>query len=190
MPQSRVAVTDQPDKDPADMDETTHAPPSEEPETSVVASDTTTVDRDELAWSLDDTDDELKAEHRSWTDTWKTTAMILACAALVAAMVGGLIWGWHAVNRHSAAPPTPTLASTPSAAAPTPSAPAPTPSPPAPSADAFVQRLGSRLERSPGHRAGLHPLLGVLLERGALAAALGDRVGYPSARVNLAEPVT
>jgi hypothetical protein len=126
-------MTDQPDKHPADTDDTKQAQPSdEEPETTIVASDTTTVDRDELAWSLDDTDAELKAEHRSWTDTWKTTAMILASAALVAAMVGGLIWAWHAVNRHSAALSTPTPASTPSAAAPTPSAAAPTPSPAAP----------------------------------------------------------
>jgi hypothetical protein len=138
-------MSDQPDKDSADADDTMQAPPSEEPETAIVASDTTNIDRNELAWSLDEID-ELKAEHRSWTDTWKTTAIILACAALVAAMVGGLIWAWHAVNSHSAAPsPTthPTVAPTTTPVAPitTPAAPPnnfATTTPPVPTSSAFI----------------------------------------------------
>lgn len=99
-------MTDQPDKDLADPN-ATQAALGEESETVVVDSHTISVDRAELAWSVDETDVEPKAEHQSWTDTWKTTAMILACAALVAAMAGGLFWAWHAVNRPSAAPPKP-----------------------------------------------------------------------------------
>jgi hypothetical protein len=37
-------MKDQPDKDSADTDDTMQAPPSEEPETAIVASDTSTVD--------------------------------------------------------------------------------------------------------------------------------------------------
>src|SRR6516164_4249234 len=50
-------MNDQPDKDSADTDDTMQAPPSEEPETAIVASDTSTADRRDLAWSLDETDE-------------------------------------------------------------------------------------------------------------------------------------
>ena len=51
-------MTDQVDKKSAATDDTKQAPSSdEEPQTTVVASDTATVDRAQLAWSLDNTDE-------------------------------------------------------------------------------------------------------------------------------------
>ena len=56
-------MSDQPDKEPADTEDTKQAPPSQEPETTIVASGTTTVDRNELAWSVDETDEIQSTRH-------------------------------------------------------------------------------------------------------------------------------
>jgi hypothetical protein len=115
-------MDDQPDKHPTDTDDTVQAPPSEEPETDIVASDTGTVDRDELAWSLDETDE--LAEHRPWTDT----RIIAACVAVLAVVVGASIWVWHTVDRHhSATTPVTTAVAKPAPPPPTVTVPAPQP---------------------------------------------------------------
>jgi cell division septation protein DedD len=56
-------MSDQADKNSADTDDTMQAPSSEEPGTAIVAPDTTNVDRNELAWSLDETDEIRPTRH-------------------------------------------------------------------------------------------------------------------------------
>lgn len=124
-------MSDQPDKDSTDADDTKQAPPSgEEPETTVVASDTTTIDREELAWSLDNTD-----EIQSWGHGR------IVSAGLVALLVGATaVITWLAATYFTGRPPTsaepPAVSTTTTksqiaAPQPPPPPPAPAPAPPA-----------------------------------------------------------
>jgi hypothetical protein len=96
-------MSDQAEKNPADTDDTMQAPPSEEPET--IASDTTTVDRDELACSLDETDEIQSTRHGRIVSA--------GLIALVAGIVAAVIWFAAVLLGHaSSKPPNPPAVST------------------------------------------------------------------------------
>ena len=63
---------------------------ADEPETTVVESDTSTVDARELAWSLDDGDDE--PQRQPWRSVWGIVGVIAACSIVIAGVTGVVLW--------------------------------------------------------------------------------------------------
>jgi hypothetical protein len=95
-------------------EDTAHATPADEPETSAVDCPTRAADPTALAWSLDDGSDE--PQRQSWRSVWGVVAVIGVCGALIASV---LAWVAGQVVSH------PTIAGHPTMAPTTQAAPAP-----------------------------------------------------------------
>ena len=73
--------------------DTRQAPEPDEPETALC--ETATVDRAELAWSLDDDDREGDTHSKHpWTHAWGMASVIFTCAALLAIS----LFAWHVLH--------------------------------------------------------------------------------------------
>jgi hypothetical protein len=92
-------------------DDTMNASPADEPETTVVESNT--AQAAELAWSRDDGVDDQGSQRYSWLSVWSIVGVIAACSVVAAIVV------WLSHNRHHVASP---AAPTTTVAAPTTSA--------------------------------------------------------------------
>jgi hypothetical protein len=87
---------------PIDSDDTTAAPEPDDPETAIVAADTTAAP--ELAWSAGE-EPTTVIERRSWSHTWKVTGGIVAGSALLAIGVYVAVNGHHDADLHVSALP-------------------------------------------------------------------------------------
>lgn len=74
-------------------------------ETVVVFDMTPTAAVAELAWSRIDDIGDAATEHYSWAATWFNAAMLIACAAILAAGLGFGVWAWLTSHNHAAAKP-------------------------------------------------------------------------------------
>jgi Protein of unknown function (DUF732) len=107
--------------DTSHSDDTAAASTADEPDTAIVASDTSAMERRELAWSLDDGSDE--PQRQPWRNTWGIVGAIAACSAVLAGTVGVTVWGlWSHHNAPAVQPSTTTTAPPPTAVAPPPTA--------------------------------------------------------------------
>jgi hypothetical protein len=135
-------MTDQADKHWADTDDTMQAPPSEDPKTAVVASNTTTVVGNELAWSLDTDEIQPKRHGRN---------VSAALIALLVAVTASLTWFAATYFAHRPSNPV----NSPSVSTPAPVTVTVTPTPPTPTAgqDDEFWRLFKQTDPAENNRA-------------------------------------